>query len=85
VAGELDALRAETKASYGWRREGQSVSQARYDQLPENQRSDCRWQPDPAVVERLVAAEVAETATHVGWIRATSTDGSSPTGGSERA
>jgi hypothetical protein len=77
VPSDLDALRAEVRASYGWRREGQSISQARYDQLPENQRNDCRWQPDPAVVERLTAAEAAETARHVGWVEA-GTAGSSP-------
>jgi hypothetical protein len=79
VPAELDALRAETKASYGWRRDGQAISQARYDQLPENQRSDCRWQPDPVVVERLTAAEAAETATQVGWVEAAADGGQAST------
>jgi len=64
---ELDDIRAATKASYGWRRDGQPISEARYAQLPENQRGDCRWQPDPAIVEQLMAAERAETERHRGW------------------
>jgi hypothetical protein len=75
IPSELDALRAEVRASYGWRREGQAISPARYDQLPENQRSDCRWQPDPAVVERLMAAEAAETARHSGWVEVETASG----------
>lgn len=78
MPSDLDALRAEVKSSYGWRREGQAVSQTRYEQLPDNQRNDCRWQPDPAVVERLMAAEAAETARHTGWVEADSPGGAPP-------
>lgn len=79
MSSDLDPLRAEVKASYGWRREGHAVSQTRYEQLPDNQRSDCRWQPDPSVVERLVAAEAAETARHTGWVEAVSAGTDPPT------
>ena len=61
VLDSLVALRARAHASVGWYRAAQPVSGQEYASLSDKAREGCKWQPDPALVKALVAAEREHT------------------------
>ncbi len=60
---ELVRLRRAASASVVWRHNGTPITEAARAALSEKDRSACQRRPDPRIVEELVAAERAFTAT----------------------
>lgn len=63
VPAELARLRAEVKASYGWRTKGMPVSERTRAAMTDDERTRLRWTADHELVVALAEAEGKYTDT----------------------
>ncbi len=58
---ELHDLRIRVTESYGWRKDGESLTDEQVEALSETQRKEVKWQADPALVDELIVLEEETT------------------------